>query len=74
MNDAPLHLDARLDWIIARCDGVGQRAERRVNGVENSLAGLARKWRSGWSLETLDSTVPGGWIRILLAPSDTAGT
>ena len=113
MKDAPLHIDARLDWIIA-VQEVGTRAERRINCVENSLAGLARQWRSGWVLEperelrmslstatamltwieehepaagstekrllrfigpeTLDSTVPDGWIRILLAPSDTVGT
>lgn len=44
--DRVIALDVSLDWLIAATKLRGSIAKRRLNGIENVLALLAKRWRS----------------------------
>lgn len=41
----PIHLEFDLAFLIARCGVTNESALRRLNGIENTVAALARCWR-----------------------------
>lgn len=40
-----LHVDFDLPFLIERCGVRQPRPDRRLNGIENTLAALSRQWR-----------------------------
>jgi hypothetical protein len=42
---APIHLECDLRFIIERCGITSPAVVRRLNGIENTLTALARRWR-----------------------------
>ena len=74
----PIHLEFSLDYLIRRCDLAGARADRRLDGFENAIALLARRWRPERPLaparelrmarETRDSLL--AWVEADTPPGD----
>ena len=61
---APIHFEANLAWLIARCGVRQPRADRRLNAFENSMMLLARTWRPTVPI------VPAHEIRMATATQD----
>jgi hypothetical protein len=41
----PVHVEFPLHYLIQRCGVSTARADHRLNGFENAIASLARRWR-----------------------------
>jgi hypothetical protein len=49
--EPPLHIEFFLTFVIARSGIQQPRADRRLNGIENTIVSLARRWRSEQPIE-----------------------
>jgi hypothetical protein len=57
-DPAPTFVEAQLSWLVAKCGVTQPRADRRLNGIENTLGALVKQWRGS------EPTVPERELRM----------